>query len=149
MTSAPPSSLGMIVIDARVFSSKHVMIGDSKTSDYAYMLSIIWNVEGIPIYCFFATDIGALLERYFISCYTRGKGGVVPNNIPLSRWLGVQWRSKEDAINIESWPDPYVPKSFYQWIGETPLYESFPSSHIDKSPQIPRWIQYRAKLIEL
>ena len=50
MTSAYPANLGMIVIDARVFSSKHVMIGKHETSNYPIMVSIIWHIERIPLY---------------------------------------------------------------------------------------------------
>ncbi len=72
----------MIVINARVFSSKHVMIGERETSEYPYMVFIIWNVEGIPLYCCVAIDMAPRRECYFVSWYTRGKSGGVPNNIP-------------------------------------------------------------------
>src|SRR5258707_9587794 len=104
----------MVVVDTRVFSPEHIMVGERKTSDYAYMISIIWNIERVPPYCYFAADIGELLERDLISLLTRRKSRIVPDDISFSGRCGwcsdIRW-AKKDTINVEGWPYTSIPKS--------------------------------------
>src|SRR6266567_2191046 len=97
----------MVVIDTRVLSSKNVMISERKTSDDTYMVNIVWDIERIPPYCRFATDIGGLFECDPGSCFTRSESRVVPDDISFCGRFGRccdKRRAKKDTINIERWP---------------------------------------------
>src|SRR6266566_2373255 len=119
----------MVVVDTRVPSVEHVMIRERKTSDDTYMVNIIKNIERIPSYCRFATDIGGLFECDLVSRFTRSKSRVVPDDISVCRWFG--WcgdkrRAKKDTIYIERWPYADISYSIYHLILITPFYMRFP-----------------------
>src|SRR5260370_9413631 len=106
----------MIVVNTRVFSSEYVMIGERKTSDDTYMVNIIRNIERIPPYCRFATDVGGLFECNLVSRFTRSKSRVVPDDISVCGRFGRccdKWQAKKDTINIERWPYPDISYAIY------------------------------------
>lgn len=85
------------------------MIGERQTSDYTYMVNIVWDIERISPYCCFTTDIGRLFECDPSSCFTRRKRSVVPDDISFCGRCGdIRW-AKKDAINIERWPYADIP----------------------------------------
>ncbi len=47
MAPTHPSILRLVVVDTRVLSVEHIMIGERKASDDTYMVSIIRNIERI------------------------------------------------------------------------------------------------------
>src|SRR5256885_13500168 len=98
----------MVVINARVFSSEYIMVSERETSKYPDVGNIIWDVEGISPYRGVTTDIAPWAECGFVSWHTRGKGGVVPHNIPLSRRLRIYRWAKDDAINVKGWPNTNI-----------------------------------------
>src|SRR5258708_27611008 len=97
----------MVVVDTRVLSVEHVMIRERKTSNYPYMVNIIRDIERIPLYCRFATDVGGLFECDLVSRFTRSKSRVVPDDISVCGRFGRcghKRRAKKDTIYIERWP---------------------------------------------
>src|SRR5260221_13390398 len=97
----------MIVVNTRVFSSEYVMIGERKTSDDTYMVNIIRNIERIPPYCRFATDVGGLFECNLVSRFSRSKSRVVPDDRSVSARFGPschKWQCKYNTITNERWP---------------------------------------------
>jgi hypothetical protein len=102
------------VVNTRMLSVKHIMVGDRKTSNDSYMVNIIWNIERISLDCCFAADIGESLERNLISLLTRRKSSIVLDNITFSGWCG--WcgairRAEKDTINVKGWPYADIPQS--------------------------------------